>query len=83
MIKCPENTINKEIYSLTRKFNSILEDTIAGDKCSHILKVHLNTNELNFDRHGMITTSGLYTYWKIINETMSDFDSGHTELKPL
>ena len=74
MIKRPEASLNKEIYSLSCKFNTILEDVISGDKRSHILKVHIETNETNFDRFGMITPSGLRTYWKTIDTTMKEFD---------
>ena len=79
MIRRPEHSLNKKIYSLTTKFNNILEETIAGDKRSHILKIHIEANESNFDRFGQITNSGLYTYWRIIDETMKDFDTGKTE----
>ena len=50
MIQRPEHTLNKYKFSLTRKFNDILDDVISGDKRTHILKVHLETNESNFDR---------------------------------
>ena len=83
MIKRPDNSLNKNIYSLATKFNRILEDVIAGDKRSHILKVHLETNNANFDHFGTITPTGLYQYWKIVDETMKDFDLGKTELDPI
>ena len=82
MIRRPDTSMNKEIYAITQKFNTILEDIISGDKRSHILKVNLDTTESNFDRFGSITPVGLYTYWKIIDNTMKDFDNGLTELEP-
>ena len=84
MVKCPETTANKQIFSLSKKFNSILEEVISGDKRSHIMKIHIDTSEnsSNFDRYGGITHTGLYSFWKIVDETMEEFDTGKTELAP-
>ena len=82
MLRRPENSFNKEVFSLTRKFNKILEEVIEGDKRSHILKVYVESNLKNFDQYGNITPQGYYNYWKIIDDTMKEFDLGLTELAP-
>ena len=64
------------------QFNSILEDTIVGDECSHIMKIHLNTDTSNFDRMDQITHDGKVQYWRLIDDTMKEFDTGKVELVP-
>ena len=71
------------IFSLADKFNRILEDVIAGDKRSHILKLHIEADTTSFDRWGNLTTIGKGKYWKLIDATMRDFDQDTTELKAL
>ena len=81
MIRRPE--LHNAIFSLADKFNRILEDVIAGDKRSHILKLHIEADTTNFDRWGNLTTIEKGKYWKLIDATMKDFDQDATELKPL
>ena len=40
------------IFSLTRKFNTALEDCLANDRHSHIIKMQLPTDESIFDGYG-------------------------------
>ena len=61
MIKCPENSMNKKVYSLATKFNRILQEVIAGNKCSHYLPIEIKQNNTNFDHIGNITQRGLMT----------------------
>ena len=82
MLCRPENSHNKDVFSLARKFNQILEEVIAGDKRSHILKVHVDTHVGNDDRIGNLTTNGEYHFWRAIDEEMHDFDDNKTELEP-
>ena len=74
MIRRPGDTTE------TDEFNTILEDTIAGDECSHILKVHLNAGTSNFYRMNQISHDGKVCYWRLIDETMKEFDTGEVEL---
>ena len=83
MLKHPDYSMGKRIFSLCRKFNGILEDVIAGDTRSHIIKVRVNHNNQNFDRNGHLTSEGKVEYWRFINAEMRDFDYGKTELTPL
>ena len=83
MLKRPDYSMNKRIFSLARKFNNILEDVIAGNKRSHILKVHVDHTRVHFDRNGYLTPAGRIAYWKYIDSEMSKFDRGQTELKPI
>ena len=73
---------NSKVFALAKKFNTILEETIAGDCRSHILKPHVVLDDNNFDRNGNLSPEGLVTYWKIIDATMKDFNSGETKLQP-
>ena len=84
MIKRPEIAgEGKKIFALTRKFNTILEGVVAGDKRSHILKLFLEGTNANFDHRGNLTPGGKVAYWKILDDTMKDFDTGETELEPI
>ena len=82
MLRRPNNTTRKEIFALTRKFNSSLEDIISKDKRSHILKVHIEGNDTNFNENGDLTDVGLVKYWRSIDAEMADFDHGKIELRP-
>ena len=73
---------NSKVFALAKKFNTILEETIAGDCRSHILKPHVVLDDNNFDRNGNLSPEGLVTYWNIIDATMKDFNSGETKLQP-
>ena len=58
MIKHPDNSMNKQVYSLSRKFNEILERVIAGNKRSHYLKLELPLTSQNFDYTGNLSQIG-------------------------
>ena len=83
MLKRPNSTTKKEVFALTRKFNTTLEQVIANDKCSHILKVHVEGSEANFEEDGTLTATGQVQFWCAIDEEMADFDYGKTELEPV
>ena len=69
--------------ALACKFSDILEQVIAGNKRSHLLKVELDTNNNNnFDHIGHLTQMGMSEYWRQLDNTMKDFDCGKTELEP-
>ena len=82
MLRRPNNTTRKEVYTLTKKFNSTLEEVISKDKKSHILKVHIDGSEKNFEPNGDLTSYGHVQFWRGINEEMKDFDYGKTDLIP-
>ena len=81
MVKRPESA-NKHIFALTRKFNQIMENVVAGDKRSHVLTPEVPTDNRHFDRFGNLTAIGHETFWKSIDSIMKDFDHGETELVP-
>ena len=82
MVKCPEFTSNKSIFTLCRKFNNIMETVIANDKHSHILKPLMEANSLNFNRDGTFTVIGKEAFWREVDSQMRDFDRYKTELTP-
>ena len=82
MLKCPDYSMNKRVYSLARKFNQILQNVITGDRRSHYLPVGLETNSSYFDHIGNITQSGKIEYWRLVDSTMKEFNRGNTELQP-
>ena len=82
MLKQPESSSHREIYSVTRKFNNILEKIIAGDKRSHIFKLLIEGTPAHFDDWGNLMPRGKQMYWKVLDSTLRDFDLGVTELKP-
>lgn len=81
MLKRPDFSMNRCIFSLARKFNSILEDVIVGDKRSHILKIRVDHNLVNFDSDGYLMPSGKLEYWRALDHDMKQFDCGDTELQ--
>ena len=83
MLRRPGNTTWKEIFSLTRKFNLTLENVIARDPRSHILKVHVDGNGEFFTDDGNFTEAGLAQYWRSVDAEMADFDHGKTDLQPI
>ena len=82
MLKRDDSSRNKKVYALSSKFNTILEEVIAGDKRSHYLKVAVDLSSTNFDRWGNITSAGKIEFWKFVDETMKKFNRGITDLKP-
>ena len=82
MIKCPNQPMNKRIFSLARKFNAILEEVIAGDPCSHFLSVDIDCNIVFFDRICNLTQARKIEFWKSLDVQMKDFNRGKTDLEP-
>ena len=82
MLCCPEYSMNKQIYSLARKFNNILESVIVGDKRSHILKIRVPHDTTHFDRIGNLTQIGRYEYWNFLNNEIWDLERSKTDLAP-
>ena len=76
------NTSRGHIYSLMRKFNSTLEDVISRDSKSHILKIHIEGNQQNYEESGKITPYGHIHFWRAIDAEMEEFDHGKTDLVP-
>ena len=82
MVKRPDFTSRKEIFALTRKFNTALEDVIADNRHSHILKIELEHTSAHFDQFGNITPAGKIDFWKDLDGQMKKFDRNRTDLKP-
>ena len=59
--------MDKQVLSLAKKFNGILEKVISGDKKLHILKIHLELHSGNFDRMGNLTPAGRNEFWRCID----------------
>lgn len=74
MLKRPEYSFECKTNALASKFNNILEGIIAGNKRSHILRIHVDHNSTNFDRIGNLTANGKYEYWKNFDYQMMEFD---------
>ena len=74
---------NKQTFSLTRKFNNILEEVISGDKRSHIMKIHIDHDNGFFDRTGNLTPDGFIAFWRTFDSIMHDFEIGETNLSPV
>ena len=82
MMLCrPEGSFDRKVNSLTTKFNSILEEVVAGDRRSHILLVQVDS-QAAFDCVGNLTQMGIYEYWRNLDFQMKEFDWGKTELQP-
>ena len=81
MARRPEST-HKHVFSLTHKFNQILESMVAGDKRSYVLTPEVPTDNRHFDSFGNLTAIGHETFWKSVDTIMKDFDHGETELVP-
>ena len=82
MLKHPDYSMNKRVYSLACKFNQILQNVITGDRRSHYLPVDLEHSSSSFNHIGNITQSGKIEYWRLVDSTMKEFDHGNTELQP-
>ena len=81
MLRKPDAS-GRKIFSLTCKFNDVLESFIVGDKKSHSLKISLNWNNSNFDLMGNLSPTGRVAYWIMLDTTMKSFDRGETNLRP-
>ena len=71
----------KELYSLAKKFSTILENVIAGDRRSNILKVDFEGTNQNFYKFDNLTSLGKIQFWRCIDAEMADFDHERTDLK--
>ena len=80
---CLEILLAKSTYSLVRKFNTALEDTVADNKRSHILKVAVLPNNSNFNCNGNLTPLCMIEYWQNLDAQMGDFDKSKTDLLPM
>ena len=69
-------------YSLTRKFHSQLEMTVAEPHHCHVLYPESLMNPSDFDNWGRLTASGKITYWCSIDDSVRKFDRNQTDLKP-
>ena len=78
----PESSAHRQVHSLIRKFNTILEEVIAGDKRSHILRPAVEDSATNFNQWGSFTAFGLTALWQSIDSKMKRFEHGNTELQP-
>ena len=78
----PEIMLAKSIFSLICKFNNILENIIADDRHSHILKVDVQPNNTNFDRLRHLTPFGKIEFWRDLDNKLKEFDRGKTKLIP-
>ena len=75
-------TTNKQIFALTKKFNTILEEVVSGDKRSHFMRVTIDHANDHFDHAGDITPRGFIALWKHIDTIMYDFEIGKDDLTP-
>ena len=75
-------SLEKKVFSLTKKCNKILEDVIKGDKKSHIMRIHVKTSTKNFTRSGDLTPKGFITFWRHVDATMEEFEANKTQLDP-
>ena len=82
MLKRPESSIVKKVYSLTRKFNVTLENVIAPERLAHILDANIEPSAAYFNENGELNGQGCILYWRKIDAIIRDFDKGKTELKP-
>ena len=84
MVKCPIVKQEKlaSIYALTRKFNVNLENTLADQRYTHILKVSVTPDGSNFDMWGRLNAAGKCEFWGNIDEQFRDFDRNKTDLRP-
>ena len=64
------------------KFNTVLEDVVADDRHSHVMKVEVQQTGTNFDRCGNLTPMGKIEFWKHFDEQIKEFDRGKLELLP-
>ena len=78
----PEVLLAKCVYSLICKFNAALEEVVAEERHSHVLKVEVQINNSNFDRLGSLTPIGQIEYWNSLDSQLKDFDQRKTELLP-
>ena len=70
-----------EIFSLRRKFNSMLEERLLEARESHhIISIDVPTDE--FDLLGNLSPSGKIKFWREIDRDMTKFDNGLITLKP-
>ena len=81
MVRHPESSQNREIFSLCRKFNSILEEVVSCNRHSHVLKPFIECTSANFDAFGHLTMNGKQELWWDIDFQLREFDHYKTELK--
>ena len=82
MLRRPDYTTNKEIFSLTRKYNDALEEVVSRNRHSHILMPEIWLNSANFERSGKVTLVGKEEYWLNVDEQIKQFDHYKTDLMP-
>ena len=81
MLRRPDDSMDKKVFALARKFNDILKRVITGNKRSHFLCIEIPLDNINFDHIGNLSQIGKTCFWKCLDTTMKDFDRGKTELE--
>ena len=74
----PEIMLGKSTYSLVGKFNMTLEDIVASNRHSHILKIDVQKDNTHFDRSRNLTPLGIINFWRDLDAQIKDFDRGKT-----
>ena len=84
MLKRPATSHAKQIFALTSKFNKILEEVVAGDKRSHILKPTIDCDDgnCNYELSGALNPTGVTQFWRNLDVQMHEFDGSKTDLIP-
>ena len=80
MLKRPNISESKQIYSLCSKFNSILEKRLHDGKHHHIMSITVQPDQ--FCLNGDLTSVGAFEFWKEIIRAFTKFDKDEISLNP-
>ena len=69
-------------HALMKKFNSILEETLAGRRNSFIMDGNAFINNSMYTHLGQLNTVGVLEFWRAIDQSIRDFDYDHTPFMP-
>ena len=73
---------NKGIFSLSRKFNSILEERLLDDNAENHYIMSIDVHPQHFDASGSLSISGMGAFWKEVNTAIKRFDHDEISLRP-
>ena len=82
MLRRPDHSTNKAIYSLSRKFNNVLDEVVSRNRHSHVLTPMVNHTSANFEYSGHISLVGKEEFWWNMDCQIRNFDHYKTELRP-
>ena len=79
MLHRPEK---EKLMQLRKKFNEILEETLASHRYTYIMDLDSCLTKSHFDHSNRLNADGKIAFWRHIDDQLKKFDRQEISLKP-